>query len=153
MALASVALAALGCLAAAAQTAPRGKTPTAAQQFKNIKVLKDLPADRLLPVMFGMNASLGVRCDHCHVVEETPGGQHTGFEKDTKPEKEMARKMILMTQDLNAHQQILDRKASCYMCHHGHAKPETQAPMPQFPGAPPPGGGANRPGGAAEPPK
>jgi Photosynthetic reaction centre cytochrome C subunit len=128
----------LGVLGAAQESkpAPSAKTQTARQRFKNIKVLKNMPADQLLPAMQGINASLGVRCDFCHVVNP----DHTGFERDDKPTKRIARQMMVMTGDLNAHQKILEHKATCYMCHHGHPEPETQAPPMARPGGPPPGG-------------
>lgn len=105
--------------------------PTAAQKYKNIKVLKNVPADQIIPIMHKINDSLGVRCDHCHIVETNAQGQHVGWEKDDKPTKEVARKMMVMTNDLIAHQRVLDKKATCYMCHHGHAQPETIPPAPQ----------------------
>ena len=116
----------------------------ARQRFKNIRVLKSLPADRLIPVMQSYNASLGVRCDYCHVIKP----DRTGFERDDKPAKRTARKMILLVQDLNAHEKVLDNKTTCYMCHHGHAMPETQAP--RF--APPPGSPPPPPPGSPPPP-
>jgi hypothetical protein len=108
------------------------KGKTAAQQFKNIKVLKKLPADQLLPLMRTVSVSLGVNCGLCH--------DRAGFQLDTKPEKNVARQMIVMTDALNAHYRIIDHKATCYMCHHGHAMPETRvaAGPPPGEGAPPP---------------
>jgi hypothetical protein len=100
------------------------KPPTAREKFKNIQVLKNLPADQLLPLMHTVSASLGVHCDFCHVVN----ADHTGFDLDTKPTKRTARKMIIMVQDINAHQPILNKQATCYMCHHGHPEPQTQVP-------------------------
>src|SRR5512139_1862228 len=45
-----------------------GQAPKkASEQFKNIQVLKDVPADQLIPTMQFMAASLGVGCDLCHV--------------------------------------------------------------------------------------
>src|SRR5690242_6040056 len=75
-----------------AQTQP-AQTETAAQRFKNIKVLNDMPADQLGKVMNIFSASLGVHCDFCHVGED--------FEKDGKKEKETAREMIRMTFGIN----------------------------------------------------
>jgi hypothetical protein len=119
---------------------PAPKPQTAAKRFKNIKVLTKLPADQLIPVMQQINRSLGVRCSYCHVVNP----DRTGFERDDKPMKGVARGMIRMVNDINAHQKILDGKATCYMCHHGHAEPETLAPAPppppSLPGSPLPGG-------------
>ena len=102
------------------------KEKTAKEQFKNIKVLKDLPANKLIPVMHQFNDSLGVKCDFCHVM----GPNHTGFEKDDKPAKDMARKMILMTNSINKSQKLLGGQATCFMCHHGSPEPQTH-PKPE----------------------
>jgi hypothetical protein len=107
------------------------KGKTAAQQFKNIKVLKKLPADQLIPAMRLYSASLGVNCGFCH--------DRGGFQLDTKPEKNVARQMIVMTDSVNAHYRIVDHKATCYMCHHGHEQPETRPSLTPPPGGPPPG--------------
>ena len=45
---------------AAPQAANSGGPKTAVQQFKNIQVLKDIPADQLIPAMQFIAASLGV---------------------------------------------------------------------------------------------
>jgi len=43
----------------------------AAEVFKNIQLLKAMPAGRLLKVMeLGYSKSLGVNCTHCHVVDQ-----------------------------------------------------------------------------------
>jgi hypothetical protein len=114
---------------------------------KNLKVLKDLPPNQLIPFMHTINDSLGVRCDYCHVINP----DHTGFDRDDKPQKETARKMILMVKDINAHQKVLGNKATCFMCHHGSAKPQTQAPAETRGGGPgggrPGAGGPGGPGG------
>ena len=114
-----------GVLAAAQQRPPEttGKGMTSRQRFKNIRVLKTLPADQLIPVMHRFNQALNVNCEFCHVV----GPNHSGFELDTKPQKEAARKMILLTQRLNAREHVLNGRATCFMCHHGHPEPQTTA--------------------------
>src|SRR4051812_16073766 len=66
---------------------------TTEQVYKNIQVLKGVPASQLDAVMASFTGSLGVRCSHCH----TPGQ----FDKDDKPAKQTARKMIRMVLDLN----------------------------------------------------
>lgn len=116
---------------------PAGQT--SAKAYKNIKVLKDLPADQLIPLMKSFDAALGVNCEFCHVVTEN----HEGFDRDDKPTKLMARKMIVMTQNLNKTQKILKNKASCYMCHQGNKEPIVVPPA-QKPG--------NEPGQPAEQP-
>ena len=73
-----------------AQNPPSSEEPkTTEQAFKNIKVLKGLPADQLIPSMQFISASLGVECEFCHV--------ERAFEKDDKKPKEAARKMIQMS--------------------------------------------------------
>lgn len=129
-------------LCAAALTHVRAQPPErsdgelAGKKFKNIKVLKNLPADKLIPTMHAWNTSLGVQCEFCHVV----GPNHSGFERDDKPAKNMARAMVTMTMDLNKHQKALDNKATCYLCHHGHANPENR-PGSEGGERPGPGGG------------
>jgi len=66
----------------------------AEQVFKNIQVLKGVPAGRILNVMGAYSRSLGVRCDFCHVVGE--------WEKDDKEMKQAARDMARMTTGINA---------------------------------------------------
>src|SRR5215475_10013122 len=64
-----------------------------AEGFKNIQVLKDMPASQLQAAMSFMAASLGVECSHCH----TP----PAMEKDEKPAKQTARRMLVMMNDIN----------------------------------------------------
>ena len=91
------------------------KAPTAGETYKNIKVLKDLPADQLPGYMQKIGQSLGVGCDFCHVMSD--------FSSDEKPTKNAARAMIAMTQKLNTTEPAVDKKVTCYMCHHGRAMP------------------------------
>jgi hypothetical protein len=120
--LASVATALLlGVLCLAQSGRPAAKGETAGKRFKNIKVLKNLPADQLMPAMRSFSKSLGVRCDACHVV----GPNRSGFDKDDKKMKRVARQMIVLVEHLNKTQKVLKGKATCFMCHHGNSEPET----------------------------
>lgn len=89
-------------------------------RLKNIQVLKGMTPDQVLSTMHTISASLGVRCDFCHVEGD--------FASDAKQTKHTAREMMRMVNRLNAHERILDRHATCYMCHHGHPEPETRPP-------------------------
>jgi photosynthetic reaction center cytochrome c subunit len=123
----------------AAQAAPEVKK--ASEQFKNIQILKDMPADQLIPAMQFISASLGVECETCHV--------QGAFEKDDKQPKLFARKMMQMTMDINKNNFNGNRAVTCYSCHRGAeqpvpvpAIPETDRPRPQAqpsaaPAAPP----------------
>ncbi|HEX8707458.1 MAG TPA: c-type cytochrome [Pyrinomonadaceae bacterium] len=117
---------------------------TVEQTRKNIQVLKGLPDSQLFTVMNFIGSSLGVNCAFCHV---NSGGDKWEWEKDDKPEKVIARKMIQMQFDINkGNRDIFGRTGavSCYTCHRGQTMP---ALMPALPLAHPGGaGGAAAPG-------
>jgi Photosynthetic reaction centre cytochrome C subunit len=105
-------------------TAAQTQTPTAqtqvetaGQRFKNIKVLNDMPADQMGQVMNIMSASLGVDCKMCHASNDKD------FEKDGNEHKDIARKMLTMTFELN--KKFFDGKpeVSCNTCHSGKERP------------------------------
>jgi len=88
---------------------------TAEQQFKNIQVLKAIPAEQLIPSMQFITASLGVECDFCHV--------ERAMEKDDKKPKLAARKMITMVLALNRAHFNGELEVTCYTCHRGAPHP------------------------------
>lgn len=96
--------------------------------FKNIQLLKGVPAGRLLRVMeMGYAKSLGVDCTHCHV----PGQ----WEKEDKPAKQIARDMAAMVAAINNQhlKQIKNLKSespvvNCTTCHRGQIKPALNLP-------------------------
>jgi hypothetical protein len=83
---------------------------------KNLQVLK-IPASELIPTMRAYSAALGVRCSFCHV--------EGNFAADDKPQKKMARRMISMTQDINARFEDNKVHVTCYTCHRGDEEPKT----------------------------
>lgn len=97
------------------QNAPQTTPQTAGQKFKNLQVLKDIPADQLIPTMQFIAASLGVECEFCHV-------EHAR-EKDDKKTKLTARKMMTMMMEINAANFKGDREVTCYTCHRGSVHP------------------------------
>ena len=88
---------------------------TAEQVYKNIQVLKGVPADQLIPAMQFITASLGVQCDFCHL--------ENAFEKDDKETKQTARKMMRMMFAINKDNFDGHREVTCYACHRGAHKP------------------------------
>jgi hypothetical protein len=113
---------------------------------KNLKILSS--EINLLPVMQSFNAALGVQCGFCHVAGD--------FSSDANPKKDMARKMLTVIQQINMHfpdagndfqnSRYLHfpegkQYVTCYTCHQGKTKPETQHPTPH-PRAPEPYGAA-----------
>ncbi|HSC45930.1 MAG TPA: c-type cytochrome [Candidatus Acidoferrum sp.] len=115
-----IAAVAMALLGASAQNPPQagaaaGGAKTAAQQFKNIQILKDIPADQLIPAMQFISASLGVECEYCHVEK--------AFDKDDKKPKQFARHMMEMMFNINKENFEGKRWVTCYTCHQGAAKP------------------------------
>src|ERR1700722_14208226 len=94
--------------------------PLAEQQYKNIKVLKGIPADQVIPAMEFITASLGVECEFCHVRREHGG---MAFDQDEKKPKQIARKMNEMINAINKNNFEGHREVTCYSCHHGAAHP------------------------------
>jgi outer membrane lipoprotein-sorting protein len=102
-------------LQAAPQSAPTQTPKMAEQVFKNIQVLKGVPADQVIPAMQFIAASLGVECEFCHV--------KNAFEKDDKDEKVTARKMMQMMFTANKETFEGKREVTCYTCHRGSTDP------------------------------
>ncbi len=122
---------------AAPSTATQQKT--AAEVFKNIQVLKDIPASQLIPGMQYITVALGVQCEFCHVKP---------FDKDEKRQKQTARQMMRMLFEINKANFKGRPEVSCYTCHRGHAGPLSVAALPanDVPAAPiPPSPSASTP--------
>lgn len=96
--------------------APQMQPKTAEQVFKNIQVLKGVPADQLIPTMQFIAGSLGVECDFCHV--------QGAFDKDDKKPKQIARKMMEMMFAINADNFDRHRAVTCNSCHRGSIRPQ-----------------------------
>jgi photosynthetic reaction center cytochrome c subunit len=88
---------------------------TTEQAYKNIQVLKGLPAERLIPAMQFITASLGVECSFCHVEGH--------FDQDDKKTKQTARKMMQMMMAINQQNFDNHRQVTCNTCHRGSPLP------------------------------
>jgi tetratricopeptide (TPR) repeat protein len=96
---------------------------------KNLKVLpKDWTRPQVIQVMQNFTAALGVNCDHCHVM---PQGQPPDFASDDKDEKDMARAMMKIAQDLNMRIPTdlgmaanETTRVGCITCHRGVPDPK-----------------------------
>lgn len=132
VALASAA-AAFAVSVAVAQTAEPRPTPAFANPpHKNLKVLpQDISGAQLLGTMKFFTQSLGVRCTFCHV--GTDGQPSTfDFPSDAKPEKQTARHMIAMVEQINSQNfgvtDMMKAKVTCFTCHRGSPHPLTAPP-------------------------
>ena len=106
----------------------------------NLKVLpRDLTGDQVMEVMHKFEGMLGAECNVCHTVDPKnvgPNGRpRMNFADDSKKEKQTARLMIKMTQDINANYvsklEGADGPVTCGTCHRGHVKPEAFVPKPE----------------------
>ncbi len=104
---------------------------TAEQAFKNIQVLKEIPAEQVVPTMRVMAGSLGVNCGFCHVEDRS---------KDDLMTKQTARKMITMMMNINKDNFDARQEVTCFTCHKGTNDPVSVLQYSDEPEAPRPGG-------------
>lgn len=119
-------------------------------KWQNLEILpQDISKDDLDSVMHHFTASLGVKCGFCHVKNVELDKME--FAKDDKPEKLIARKMMLMAIDINKNHfteieeemhdkkdltttpmdsvQVMLQYVTCYTCHQGKEKPVNTPPQ------------------------
>ena len=108
------------------QTAPAAQTPADQKPlmvedvFKNVQLLKKIPAKELMDTMGFFAAATGLNCVQCHVEES--GGNWAKYADDT-PLKQTARKMILMVNTINQSFFAGRRVVTCVSCHRGASRP------------------------------
>ena len=95
---------------------PRGPMP----EPKTLKVLKG-PASEIVSLMRNYSVSLGVMCNHCHMQGD--------FASDEKKEKEIARHMIGLVNDINSKFPDGKARVGCFTCHRGAKAPEMNPPV------------------------
>ncbi len=140
----------IGTTAMQAQQQQQDETP------KNLNVLpKDITHDQLEKVMRDWSQALGVRCGFCHA--RNTETNRNDFASDAKPEKQMAREMMKMTEKINKKYFKMDKDEhggdmmaaiACITCHHGAAHPDNGSMRPNTGGdrnGPPPAGGNTPP--------
>lgn len=120
-------------------------------KWQNLEILpQDISKAGLDSIMDHFTASLGVKCGFCHVKNMELNKME--FAKDDKPEKHIARKMMLMAIDINRnHFQAIEDEmeedktdstakvsetpvdymlqyVTCYTCHQGKERPVNTPP-------------------------
>lgn len=102
----------------------------------NLKVLpKNISHDSLIAVMRYWESSLGVNCGFCHAKSKTEE-KRLDFASDEKHEKEIARRMLTMTEGINKkyfkhrgeEHEARGWQVNCATCHRGHNEPEPFIP-------------------------
>ena len=99
----------------------------AAPEHKNLQILpKDITKEDLKKTMDGFTEQLGVKCTFCHIPDQ--------YEKDERPHKADARRMLKMVSDLKTKKtdyfgpRAKEGVITCGLCHRGKAEPEPFVP-------------------------
>ena len=99
-------------------------------KFKNLKVLpKNISEEKLDSIMDNFNYSLGVKCIYCHVRADK--GDELNYVSDGKGEKDIARNMLRMTDNINKKYFAFNkdkatlRAVTCITCHRKNPVPIT----------------------------
>jgi hypothetical protein len=121
------------------------------EKLTNLKVLpKDTTPDQIMTIMRHFRESLGVGCLGCHKGQQGKPMSTYDFADDSKENKDIARAMIKLTDDINTKypeafpREDADKdkpKVTCATCHRRNRHPETEPPpRPPRPEGPPPNG-------------
>jgi len=110
----------LGLVSAANQAAPAQAPQMSENVFKNIQVLKGIPADEFMDVMGMFSASLGYDCVSCHSSDLY--NDRAAFAVAT-PAIQKARQMIVMMNTINRTYFGGQPRMSCFTCHRGQNQP------------------------------
>jgi len=107
----------------------------------NLKVLpRSLSGEQVHEIMQKWSGELGTRCKTCHAADPKrtgPDGKPAlNYADDSKEEKQTARKMVKMVEEINANYiSKIDGSGApvtCGTCHRGHFGPEPfAAPSPE----------------------
>lgn len=99
----------------------------------NLKVLsKNMTGQQVQDMMLRWGAELGARCSACHDEEQdnvvSGGPPRSRFANDSKPMKDIARRMYTMTEAINsgfiAKVDNSGKLVTCGTCHQGRISPE-----------------------------
>lgn len=101
--------------------------------WQNLKVLpQNISKDSLHNLMKGYSISLGVKCNFCHESQKD-NPKELDFASDAKIQKEIARGMIKMTDDINKNYFLPHKQdpkptqtydVACITCHRGTTNPK-----------------------------
>ena len=132
-------------LTAIAQTPAAQQTPAEGAEHHhhdepaptNLKVLpKTMTGEQVHELMHKWEAALGAECSTCHATDpnrKMPNGKPAlNFADDSKPEKNTARLMYRMVDDINKNYVSMVENSgvevSCGTCHRGHLDPPIFSP-------------------------
>jgi len=116
-------LAAMGIHASPVQTPPPPAGRMAEQVFKNVQVLKGIPADEFLDTMGMFASALLFDCVSCHAKEII--SDPAAFSIAT-PRIQRARQMVVMMNGINTQYFGGQPRVTCFTCHGGGNRPKTE---------------------------
>lgn len=111
----------LGLVSAAGQAGPEQTPQMSENVFKNIQVLKGIPADEFMDTMGMFASSLLFDCTGCHVQEILTNRQ--AFAIPT-PRIQRARQMVVMMNTINRNFFGGQPRVTCFTCHRGNNTPD-----------------------------
>jgi photosynthetic reaction center cytochrome c subunit len=133
----ATALAWLTCAAlAGGQAVPAQKPLMAEDVFKNVQVLKGIPADEFMGTMSVFSAALGESCETCHDGKDG----WASYALDTIPKKRTARRMVTMMAAINQANFGGRQAVTCFTCHRGADRPRITPSLTEVYGEAPPEG-------------
>src|SRR5438477_4170982 len=89
--------------------------------FKNVQVLKGIPADEFMSTMGVFSAALGMSCEDCHAANDS---KWENYALDASPRKQTARRMIQMVTTINKDNFFGRQMVTCWSCHRGSDHPK-----------------------------
>jgi hypothetical protein len=132
----------LGMASALAQTGPQrladvdpeAKPLMAEQVFKNVQLLKGISVKEFMETMGFFAASTNKTCTTCHGDESAGSWDRYA---DDPPQKQTARKMMIMVDSLNRSYFGGKREVTCYSCHRNAERPKITPILAEQYGIPP----------------
>ncbi len=118
-----------------AEITPEEKPLTAEQVFKNVQLLKGISVKEFMETMGFFAAATNKTCTTCH--GDASGGSWERY-ADDPPQKQTARKMMLMVDALNRTYFGGKREVTCYSCHHNSERPKGTPILAEQYGSPAP---------------
>jgi hypothetical protein len=109
--------------------------PKEEHPHQNLKILpKNISHEDLDKIMDEFKAALGVKCNFCHAASKDSSSKKLDFASDEKPEKNIAREMMRMTNKINKKYFNYEKDDKgehvpvvfCATCHRGNPHPEVK---------------------------
>jgi len=115
-----------------AQAPQAERAPLAEEVFKNVRVLRGIPADEFMGTMGVFSAALGWSCEDCHKGSDA---KWENYALDTSPRKATARRMVTMMASINQASFGGRQVVTCYTCHRGSNRPRVTPSLAALYGA------------------